>query len=193
MIASATQQAAARARVNAVLVGLWAFIGSEAIFFGSLIASYLYLRIRAGEWPPAGVPQLEIILPLFNTVVLLSSGVTMHGAHMSARSGDVDGLRQGTLATILLGAAFLCGQAYEYATAGFGLGSGLLGSTFFTLTGFHGAHVLVGLIGLTLLYSRARRGHYQAGLEYPSIEGVTLYWHFVDAVWVVLLTLLYLI
>jgi cytochrome c oxidase subunit 3 len=192
MMAS-TAHDASHARVNSVLTGLWAFIGSETIFFGSLIASYLYLRIRAGEWPPAGYPSLDILLPAFNTIVLLSSGVTMHGAHMAARSGDLGGFRAGTLATIVLGAAFLGGQAFEYGHVGFGINGGLLGSSFFTLTGFHGAHVLIGLIALALVYVRASRGHYRAGEDYPSIEGATLYWHFVDAVWIVLLTLLYLI
>jgi len=192
MMASTTHDAAS-ARVSSVLTGLWAFIGSEALFFGSLIASYLYLRIGAGEWPPPGSPQLDVVIPAFNTIVLLSSGVTMHGAHMSARSGDLDAFRVGTLATIFLGAAFLGGQAYEYAHAGFGISSGLLGASFFTLTGFHGAHVAVGLIALALVYARAARGHYRPGLEYASIEGATLYWHFVDAIWIVLLLLLYLI
>jgi len=127
-----------------------------------------------------------------NTFVLLASGVTMHGAHLSAREGDIGGLIRGITVTIVLGATFLAGQAHEYATAGFGLSSGLLGSSFFTLTGFHGAHVLAGLVFLTLVLIRAIKGHYKIGNE-PSIDASALYWHFVDAVWVVLLTVLYLI
>jgi len=116
----------------------------------------------------------------------------MHGAHSSMRKGDTAVLRGGIVATIVLGAAFLGGQAYEYTHAGFGLSSGLLGSAFFTLTGFHGAHVFVGLIFLALILWRAGRGVYTAE-HHIGVEAGALYWHFVDAVWVVLLTILYLI
>lgn len=143
-------------------------------------------------WPPPDVPHLDLLVPAINTVVSLSSGVTMHGAHESMRRGDHGMLRWGTVATMILGAAFLAGQAYEYSKAGFGLSSGILGSSFFTLTGFHGAHVFVGLVFLALVLARASRGHYSAE-RHESVAAAALYWHFVDAVWVVLFTVLYLI
>lgn len=179
-------------RVHPAMLGLWAFIATEALFFGMLIGSYLYLRVRAGTWPPPGSPPMELLVPLCNSVVLLSSGLTMHGAHASVRRGDVAVLRGGILATMVLGAAFLAGQAYEYTHAGFGLGSGLLGSSFFTLTGFHGAHVLAGLIFLALVWVRAGKGVYTEE-RHLGVQAAALYWHFVDAVWVVLFTALYLI
>lgn len=180
------------ARLNPTIIGLWVFIATEALFFGMLMGSYLYLRIRLGSWPPPGSPPRDLFVPLLNTVVLLSSGLVMHGAHNSMRKGDTAVLRGGIVATMVLGAAFLGGQAYEYTHAGFGLSSGLLGSAFFTLTGFHGAHVFVGLIFLALILWRAGRGVYTAE-HHIGVEAGALYWHFVDAVWVVLLTILYLI
>jgi cytochrome c oxidase subunit 3 len=179
-------------RISPGMLGLWTFIATEALFFGMLMGSYLYLRVRAGVWPPPGAPPRDLLVPVFNSVVLLSSGLTMHGAHLSMRRGNVDVLRGGILATIILGAAFLGGQAYEYTHAGFGLASGLLGSTFFTLTGFHGAHVFAGLVFLALIWVRAGRGTY-TGEHHIGVEASALYWHFVDVVWVVLFTILYLI
>ncbi len=185
-------QAPLGSRINPTMLGLWVFIATEALFFGMLIASYLYLRVRSGVWPPPGAPERDLLVPLLNSIVLFSSGATMHGAHLAMRQGNTAVARGGILATIVLGAAFLGGQAYEYAHAGFGLNSGLLGSTFFTLTGFHGAHVFAGLVFLLLIWMRAGRGVYRAE-HHLGVEASSLYWHFVDAVWVVLLTILYLI
>lgn len=179
-------------RMNPTILGLWVFIATEALFFGMLMGSYLYLRVRAGAWPPPEAPERDLLVPLLNTVVLLSSGLTMHGAHESIRRGDRAVLKGGIAATLVLGIAFLAGQAYEYAHAGFGLSSGLLGSAFFTLTGFHGAHVFAGLVFLVLVWARAGKGRYSEE-QHVGVEASALYWHFVDAVWVVLLTILYLI
>jgi cytochrome c oxidase subunit III len=179
-------------RLHPTMLGLWIFIASEALFFGLLIGSYLYLRVRAGVWPPPGSPELDIVVPIVNTFVLLSSGVTMHGAHEAMRRGDRRLLIGGIVITMILGAAFLGGQAYEYAHAGFGLTEGILGSSFFTLTGFHGAHVLVGLIFLGLVLWQATKGHYTAE-HHLGVEASALYWHFVDAVWVVLFVVLYIL
>lgn len=179
-------------RMNPTMFGLWVFIAAEALFFGLLIGSYLYLRVRAGSWPPPGSPHLDVMIPAINTFVLLSSGLTMHGAHEALRGGNLAVFKGGVWATIVLGTAFLLGQAFEYATAGFGLASGILGSSFFTLTGFHGAHVFVGLIFLGMVLVKANRGRYDAS-NHLGVEAAALYWHFVDAVWVVLLTVLYLI
>jgi cytochrome c oxidase subunit 3 len=178
--------------LSPAMLGLWVFICTEALFFGMLIGSYLYLRVRAGVWPPPGMPERDLLVPLINSVVLLSSGLTMHAAHLSIRKGNVAVLRGGIVATLVLGAAFLGGQAWEYTHAGFGLSSGLLGSSFFTLTGFHGIHVLVGLVFLALVLLRAGRGVYTPE-RHLGIEASALYWHFVDAVWVVLFTSLYLL
>ncbi|MGI5836714.1 MAG: cytochrome c oxidase subunit 3 [Chloroflexota bacterium] len=178
--------------VPPAILALWVFIAAEALFFGILIASYLYLRVHVGMWPPPGYSQPDLLLPAVNTLVLLSSGFTMHGALACLRRGNVALLKDGIIATLLLGSAFLVGQAFEYAHAGFGLSDGLLGSSFYTLTGFHGAHVLGGLIFLAMVLGRARRGHYTQE-RHLAVEAATLYWHFVDAVWIVLFTMLYLV
>ena len=128
----------AASRVHPVMFGLWMFIAAESLFFGLLIASYLYLRVRADVWPPPGTPDKELLVPIFNSIVLFSSGATMHGAHEAFRRDHIEVGRAGILVTIILGTAFLLGQVFEYVTAGFGLGSGVWGSSFFTLTGFHG-------------------------------------------------------
>jgi cytochrome c oxidase subunit 3 len=194
MIASSSTRARESfvSRVNPAMFGLWVFIAAEALFFGLLIASYLYLRVRSEVWPPPGTPSRDLLVPFFNSIVLFSSGATMHGAHLAMKRGDTELARGGIIATMVLGAAFLCGQAFEYVTAGYGLSSGVLGSSFFTLTGFHGAHVLVGLIFLGMVFAKAGRGAYTAE-HHLGVEASALYWHFVDAVWVVLLTVLYLI
>lgn len=190
--ASARGREAFVSRVNPAMFGLWIFIAAEGLFFGLLIAAYLYLRVRSEVWPPPGTPQRDLVVPLFNSIVLFSSGATMHGAHLAMKKGDTALTRWGILVTMVLGAAFLCGQAFEYATAGYGLSSSVLGSSFFTLTGFHGLHVLVGLIFLGMVYIKAGRGAYTTE-HHLGVEASALYWHFVDAVWVVLLTVLYLI
>ncbi len=190
--ASTQTRAAAGPRLHPAMFGLWIFIAAESLFFGLLIASYLYLRVRAEVWPPPGTPEKDLIVPIFNSIVLFSSGATMHGAHVAMRRGYLDIARGGIIVTIVLGAAFLLGQAVEYVTAGFGLSSSVWGSSFFTLTGFHGSHVLVGLIFLAMVYLKAGRGVYTAE-HHLGVEAAALYWHFVDAVWVVLFTVLYIL
>ncbi|HEX9014979.1 MAG TPA: heme-copper oxidase subunit III [Chloroflexota bacterium] len=190
--ASAQTQAGEVPRLSHAMFGLWVFIAAESLFFGLLIAAYLYLRVRSQVWPPPGTPEKDLLVPIFNSIVLFSSGATMHGAHEAMRRGDTGLARGGILVTVVLGTAFLLGQAFEYVTAGYGLSSSVWGSSFFTLTGFHGSHVLVGLIFLAMVYVKAGRGVYTAD-HHLGVEAAALYWHFVDAVWVVLFTVLYLL
>jgi heme/copper-type cytochrome/quinol oxidase subunit 3 len=173
--------------------GMVFFIASEAVFFANLIASYLYLRVRAGQWPPAS-PHIEVdkTLALVNTVILLSSSIPMHWAGRSAVKGNRRGLFYGLLATIILGATFIGIQAYEYVNNGFGPNDGIFGSVFYTLTGFHGAHVTVGLLFLTVCLIRTARGDFTKDRHF-AVNAAEMYWHFVDAVWIFLVTLLYLL
>jgi len=171
-------------------MGLFVFIGSEAVLFANLIAAYIYLRVRAGTWPPAGMPELELGFATANTVVLILSGLPVHLAHRAIQKGDRQRLIWGLIATIVLGAAFLGGQAYEYTHAGFTPQSGIFGATFFTLTGFHGGHVIVGLTLLAITLVRALRGRFSAERHF-AVEAGAYYWHFVDAVWVALFAVLY--
>ncbi len=172
--------------------GVLAMIASEVLFFANLIVGYLYLRVRAGQWPPEGIEPLELLLPTINTAILLSSALPMHGAHLAIRRGDRKGMQIGLIIAIILGSIFISGQAWEYTHAPFSLKSGTFGSTFFTLTGFHGLHVIVGIIIMLTCFIRSLRGAFNKEHHF-AVESAAMYWHFVDAVWVVLFGVLYLL
>lgn len=172
------------------------FLASEAVFFANLIASYLYLRIRVTgtpgvTWPPAGI-EFDKTLPAINTVILLASSFPMHYAARSIAKGNRRGLTIGLALTALLGAIFLSGQAYEYLNADFTPSTGIFGSTFFTLTGFHGAHVTAGVLLLLVVFFRSLRGDFTKDRHF-AVNAAEMYWHFVDVVWVLLFTVLYLL
>ncbi len=180
--------------------GMVFFIASESLLFANLIAGYLYLRVRAGTWPPPGGPQLDKpvivggsnVLIVVNTVILLGSSFPMIFAGRAIRRGDFRRAAWLILTTIVMGATFISLQGVEYATNGFGPSDGILGSTFYTLTGFHGAHVLVGLIFLTINFFRALKGNFTKEKHF-ALEAGEMYWHFVDIVWIFVFTLVYLI
>jgi len=177
------------------LVGMLLFISSEVMFFGGLFATYFSARASfAGSWgPPSGAPELEILpVPLPITLILLSSSLTMHWAVRAIGRGDSGRLRLWLVVTLGLGLLFLAGQAYDYTTLGFGISDGVYGTVFYTLTGFHGAHVFGGVVGLSILAARAGQGQFSAR-NHVAVEAVSYYWHFVDVVWVALFTTLYLL
>jgi cytochrome c oxidase subunit 3 len=170
---------------------------------GSMTHSLLWSNFDA-TWPtngPANVGgEFETIpawgIPLLNTLLLLSSGVTITIAHHALRAGKRAQLLIWLAATILLGAVFLYYQAYEYAEAyshlNLTLGSGVYGSTFFMLTGFHGMHVTLGAIMLTVMWFRCARGHFTKD-DHFAFEAVAWYWHFVDVVWLGLFVFVYVL
>jgi heme/copper-type cytochrome/quinol oxidase subunit 3 len=172
----------------------WAFLGSECMFFGSLIATYLVYRGRDA----AGPHPHEILNIPFTSVsafVLLMSSLTMVLALAAVQSGNLRGTRIWLAATALLGMTFLAGQCYEFTEfvyEGLKLQTNLFGSTFFVLTGFHGTHVTVGVIWLWSLFMMAMRGQLPQARAL-DVEIAGLYWHFVDVVWVAIFTLVYLI
>jgi cytochrome c oxidase subunit III len=178
------------------LVGMLLFIASEVMFFGGLFAAYFNARasVAPGAWhPPAGAHELEmfpIALPL--TLVLVASSFTMQFGVWAIRRGDQGALRTWTAVTLLLGVAFLIGQLYDYSILGFGVSDGPFGTVFYTLTGFHGAHVFGGAVGLTILLARAMQGQFSAQ-NHVAVEAVSIYWHFVDVVWIALFTTLYIL
>ena len=140
------------------LVGMLLFISSEVMFFGGLFAAYFNARaVHIGVWgPPEGAPELEILpiaLPI--TIILVASSFTMQFGVWAIRRGDQRAMRNWTLITLVLGVSFLIGQIYDYTTLGFGISDGAFGTVFYTLTGFHGAHVFGGAVGLTILSARA--------------------------------------
>lgn len=190
-----TAQAPARRQggFSIPLVGMLLFISSEVMFFGGLFATYFSARASfSGAWgPPAPAPELEILpVPLPITLILLSSSVTMHWAVRAIARGNQRALRGWLIVTLSLGILFLAGQLYDYTTLGFGISDGVYGTVFFTLTGFHGAHVFGGVVGLLILTARAAAGQFSAR-NHVAVEAVSYYWHFVDAVWLALFTTLY--
>jgi cytochrome c oxidase subunit 3 len=177
------------------LLGMLLFIASEVMFFGGLFATYFNARASAvGEWgPPPSAPELEILpiaLPI--TIILVSSSFTMQFAVWAIRRGDQRKLRMWVGLTLALGVLFLIGQLYDYTTLGFGINDGIFGTTFYTLTGFHGAHVFGGAVGLTIVLARALRGQFSAR-NHVAVEAVSMYWHFVDVVWICLFLTLYFV
>jgi heme/copper-type cytochrome/quinol oxidase subunit 3 len=180
--------------VNSTKLGIWTLLGSEAVFFSSLIITYIVMRGRSTVGP---FPQQALNVPLtaFNTFVLICSSLTMVTALANIERGNQKGLRRWLIATALLGLLFLSGQATEFTLLigqGLGLSKNLFGATFFTLTGFHGAHVFAGVIWITFVLVRALRGGISQA-NHGAVEYVGLYWHFVDLVWIIIFTVVYLI
>ncbi|HWQ28841.1 MAG TPA: heme-copper oxidase subunit III [Dehalococcoidia bacterium] len=173
---------------------MWLFLASECLFFGSLIAAYLLYRNRSVVGPyPEDV--FDIPFTSVSSFVLLMSSVTMVLALAAIQRDDRRGLKVWLLATALLGLTFLSGQAFEFTEfyrEGLKLHTNLFGTTFFVLTGFHGAHVSVGVLILLSLLAMALRGKLTQA-ESLHVELAGLYWHFVDIVWIVIFTLVYLI
>jgi cytochrome c oxidase subunit 3 len=176
-------------------LGIVLFIVSEAIMFGAFFAQYFYNRILSNSWPPAGVERVPAFpLPVILTVVLVASGFTAHFAQSAIRRDDRDAFQGWLIVTILLGASFLGGQAFEYINLivekGFSIASGIYGTVFFSLTGLHGLHVTVGVLVLVGVLMRGFMGHFSSRSHF-GVEGTVLYWHFVDAVWLALYVALY--
>lgn len=174
--------------VPAPVMGMVLFITSEVMFFGGLFAAYFSLRADQAQWPPHGTPTPGLLLPLVFTGCLVASSFTQHRA---AGTVGADGARRWLGVTIGLGTIFILGQAFEWRalmSEGLGISTNAYGTTFFTLTGAHGVHVLGGLGMLVATRSRLRSIPDRRGM----LEAATYYWHFVDLVWLVLFTALYL-
>jgi cytochrome c oxidase subunit III len=184
-------------------LGMWVFLLSEVMFFTSLIGAYVILRFATPDaFAEPGV-VLNVPLTALNTFILICSSVTMVKAFAAIEEGDQTGLIRWLLATALLGMVFLGIQAFEYYklvehgfvpnVSGYSAeGRPLYGATFYTMTGFHGAHVTIGVLCLWYTLFRAWRGRYSAA-SHGGVEIMGLYWHFVDLVWIILFTIVYLI
>ena len=167
----------------------WAFF--DASLFFAEAGQYARTAFTGGHWPPKGIEVFDPWhLPLFNTLILLTSGTTVTWAHHALLEGDRKGLRNGLILTILLGALFSCVQAYEYSHASFAFKDSIYGATFFMATGFHGFHVLIGTIFLFVCLMRANAGHFTPK-QHLGFEFAAWYWHFVDVVWLFLFTAVY--
>ena len=184
--------------------GMILFIASEVMFFVAWFWAYFDIffgfdsaiqvaRVEAtgGHWPPVGVELFDPWhLPLFNTLLLLTSGTTVTWAHHALLEGDREGLKWGLILTIALGALFTVVQAIEYSTAGFAYSGNIYGATFFMATGFHGFHVVIGTIFLTVNLFRALAGQFDEK-NHLGFEFAAWYWHFVDVVWLFLFACVY--
>jgi heme/copper-type cytochrome/quinol oxidase subunit 3 len=176
-------------------VGMWVFLGSEVMFFTALIGTYIILRFAHPEQWTAPGKTLNVPVTAVNTFLLICSSVTMVKAFAAAQDDDQRMLRFWLVATCLIGATFVGIQIYEYThliEKGFTAGAGLYGSTFYTMTGFHGFHVTMGVLCMAFVTAKAFRGRYSSR-DHRGVEVIGLYWHFVDLVWIILFTIVYLI
>lgn len=175
-------------------LAMWVYLGSDCLLFGSLISTYLLLRHRS-VGGPTSEEVFDIPFTSVSSFVLLMSSLTMALAVSSIVRGDVRLNRIWLATTAMLGAVFMGGQVYEFTDfyrAGLGFTTNIFGSAFYTLIGFHGVHVSVGIIMLTSLLVMSLRGN--LGPERAeAVETIGLYWHFVDIVWIIIFTVVYLI
>ncbi|MDF0556795.1 heme-copper oxidase subunit III [Kamptonema sp. UHCC 0994] len=172
--------------------GLLTFLGSESLMFGGFFSAYLLLRGATEVWPPEGT-EVELLLPTINTIILVSSSFVIHMGDTAIKKNDVKGMRLWYAVTALMGVIFLGGQAYEYLTLGYGLTANIFANCFYLMTGFHGLHVLIGVcLILGVLWRSRREGHY-SNVKHTGIEMAEIYWHFVDIIWIILFTLIYIL
>ena len=173
---------------------MWVFLGSECLLFGGLISTYLIYRSRFADVPAPG-DIFDIPFTSVSSFVLLMSSLTMVLSLSSLQRGDYRNTRLWLLTTALLGALFIGGQVYEFTTflrEGLGYSTSPFSSAFFTLTGFHGVHVSIGIVMLMSLYVSSMRGNLKRESS-ETLEIVGLYWHFVDVVWIFIFTVIYLV
>ncbi len=193
-MSTTTEAAARRAAIPrvqarglpAVVLGMTLFISSEAMFFAALFGAYYTLRGIASVWPPPGTPPAEVLRPAILTAILLSSSLTQHLAQVRIRADDNRGMARWTAASLVLGALFIAGESWEWwdqIRDGFTIKTNAFGATFYTMTGFHMAHLFGGLVMLSMLILRHRT--YSARYDGP-VDAISYYWHFVDVVWIFL-------
>ncbi|MEM8902135.1 MAG: cytochrome c oxidase subunit 3 [Actinomycetota bacterium] len=174
-------------------LAMWAFLGSDCLLFGALISTYLLLRRKSDGVDPEEL--FDIPFTSVSAFVLLMSSLTMVLAVSAANRRDGQRMRYWLMATALLGSIFIAGQVYEFTAfynEGLGYTTNIFGSAFYTLTGFHGVHVSVGIVMLVSLFAMSATGRFNED-NAETVEIVGLYWHFVDVVWIVIFTIVYLI
>jgi cytochrome c oxidase subunit 3 len=182
-------------RVDARVLGMLLFIGSEIMLFGSFFTVYFFVRVvnpgAPSTWPPPPY-HFPVFVAGVNTAILVTSSFTMHWALQSIKRGQRRAFLAGMVLTFAMGLAFLVTQLIEYLHVGFNTSAGAFASVFYGLTGLHGAHVAVGLTLLAMVTIRGFRGHFSPerhlGVELPGI-----YWHFVDVMWIVVYSTVYLL
>ena len=174
------------------VIGLLTFLLSESLMFGGFFAAYLFFRGITEVWPPEAT-EVELLLPTINTIILVSSSFVIHLGDAAIKKDDVQGMRKWYGITAIMGAIFLIGQVVEYMTLGYGMNTNVFSNCFYLMTGFHGLHVFIGLLLiLGVLWRSRREGHYSAH-KHTGIEMAEMYWHFVDIIWIVLFSLIYVL
>ncbi len=186
-----------RGGMDMALLGMMLFIASEVMFFAALFAAYFNVKATLPVFPPEGTEFISPVpIPIIATIVLVISSFTMQWGTGRIRAGDRTGLNRAIAITLILGVIFLGMQAYDYYLLithdDFGIDSGVYGTLFYTMTGFHGAHVLGGVIGLAVILSRGLAGQFSQK-HHVAVEAVHYYWHFVDVVWILLFLVIYFI
>ena len=185
------------------MLGFVLFLASEVMFFGGLFAAYFIARADSEEWPPehlltpeqiaSGVHlELELVIPIIGTVILVASSFVMQWGVFQIQKGNRTGLIWSLFITLVMGLTFLTLQLYDYTQLPFGSGDTIFGTSFYTLTGFHGAHVTGGALFMFIVLMRALGGQFDAQ-NHEAVEACSMYWHFVDVVWIALFVILYVI
>ncbi len=172
-------------------LGMILFLISECFLFGSLFWTYYYLRVKTPVWLPDGV-KLDTTLAAVNTFILLSGSLTIWLATRAIRQGNAEKAARALAATMLLGAAFMGITFWEWTHLSFRPWSHAYGSTFYTLTGFHALHVLMGVALMFFLLMRTLRGRFSSQ-GYAAVEVGALYWHFIDAIWLGVFVTLFIV
>ena len=179
-------------RVDPQMLGMLLFIISEIMVFGAFFTAYFFIRVVDGNpWPAEGT-ELPKLIAGVNTAILLSSSITLHWALEAIKRGNRAAFKAGMLTTLLLGACFLFIQINEYVHIGFAPYDSAQASVFYGLTGLHGAHVAIGLLLLLIINVRAFRGHFSPA-QHRGVEVPGIYWHFVDVMWVIVYSTVYLL
>jgi cytochrome c oxidase subunit III len=179
-------------RVDHRTLGMLLFIISEIMVFGAFFTAYFFIRVVGGAPWPANGTELPKLIAGVNTLVLVSSSFTMHWALESVKSDNRLGLKAAMVSTFGLGATFLFVQINEYVHVGFAPSDSAQATIFYGLTGLHGAHVFIGLTLLAMVTIRAFRGHFSSA-EHHGVEVPGIYWHFVDVMWIVVYTTVYIL
>ncbi|HZG38195.1 MAG TPA: heme-copper oxidase subunit III [Nodosilinea sp.] len=174
------------------VLGLITFLCSEFLMFAGFFAVFLVFRGSNAEWPPKET-EVELLLPAVNTLILVSSSWVINLGTKAIKKNDLAGMRKWFGITVAMGAVFLVGQVYEYMNLGYGLRTNLFSNCFYLTTGFHGAHVFIGLVLILGVLWRSRRADHYSSLAHTGPEMAEIYWHFVDVVWIVLFSLIYLL
>jgi cytochrome c oxidase subunit 3 len=173
------------------LTGMVIFLCSESVIFLAFFAGYGVLKLSSPVWLPAGVDGLEVRSPLISTLILVSSSFVAYFAERQLQRGSLWGFRALWLLTMAMGSYFVFGQAVEWHGLAFSLQDGVFGGSFYLLTGFHGLHVISGILLMGLMLARSfQPGNYDGGEA--GVSSVSLFWHFVDVIWIILFALIYL-